>query len=144
MRRITYRKAAAVAMAAALSAALLVGCGSTAASTDSAAASTVAAESTAEDAEKTADEGDADEVAAKNCADLIDAIYVQERSARAVSGRVPLLAQGTVWLFGCLEQGVERPVLEPRLYRLGTNRKPCPAGGKCRAGPCAGLEALCQ
>ena len=42
MRRITYRKAAAVAMAAALSAALLVGCGSTAASTDSAATSTVA------------------------------------------------------------------------------------------------------
>ena len=81
MRRITYKKAAAVAMAAALSAALLVGCGSTAASTDSAAASTVAGESTAEDAEKTADEGDADEVAAKNCADLIDAIYVQERSA---------------------------------------------------------------
>ena len=81
MRRITYRKAAAVAMAAALSAALLVGCGSTAASTDSAAASTVVAESTAEDAEKTADEEDADEVAAKNCADLIDAIYVQERSA---------------------------------------------------------------
>ena len=81
MRRITYRKAAAVAMAAALSAALLVGCGSTAASTDSVAASTVADESTAEDAEKTADEGDADEVAAKNCADLIDAIYVQERSA---------------------------------------------------------------
>ena len=85
MRRITYKKAAAVAMAAALSAALLVGCGSTAASTDSAAASIVAdesaAESTAEDAEKTADEGDADEVAAKNCADLIDAIYVQERSA---------------------------------------------------------------
>ena len=81
MRRITYKKAAAVAMAAALSAALLVGCGSTAASTDSAASSTVADESTAEDAEKTADEGDADEVAAKNCADLIDAIYVQERSA---------------------------------------------------------------
>ena len=81
MRRITYKKAAAVAMAAALSVALLVGCGSTAASTDSAAASTVADESTAEDAEKTADEGDADEVAAKNCADLIDAIYVQERSA---------------------------------------------------------------
>ena len=81
MRRITYRKAAAVAMAAALSAALLVGCGSTAASTDSAAASTVADESAAEDAEKTADEEDADEVAAKNCADLIDAIYVQERSA---------------------------------------------------------------
>ena len=81
MRRNHHSKAAAVAMAAALSAALLVGCGSTAASTDSAAASTVASESAAEDAESTADEGDADEVAAKNCADLIDAIYVQERSA---------------------------------------------------------------
>ena len=63
---------------------------------------------------------------------------------RAVSGCVPPLAQGTVQLFGSLEQGVERPVLESRLYRLGTNRKPCPAGGKCRAGSCAGLEALCQ
>ena len=81
MRRITYRKAAAVAMAAALSAALLVGCGSTAASTDSAAASTVAGESAAESTAEDAGEGDADEVAAKNCADLIDAIYVQERSA---------------------------------------------------------------
>ena len=81
MRRITYRKAAAVAMAAALSAALLVGCGNTAVSTDSAAASTVADESTAESTAEDADEGDADEVAAKNCADLIDAIYVQERSA---------------------------------------------------------------
>ena len=81
MRRITYKKAAAVAMAAALSAALLVGCGSTAASTDSAAASTVADESAAESTAEDADEGDADEVAAKNCADLIDAIYVQERSA---------------------------------------------------------------
>ena len=81
MRRITYKKAAAVAMAAALSAALLVGCGSTATSTDSAAASTVADESTAESTAEDADEGDADEVAAKNCADLIDAIYVQERSA---------------------------------------------------------------
>ena len=80
MKRPTYKKAAAVAMAAALSAALLVGCGSTATSTDSAAASTVVGESTAEDAEKTADEGDADEVAAKKCADLIDAIYVQERT----------------------------------------------------------------
>ena len=81
MRRITYKKAAAVAMAAALSAALLVGCGSTATSTDSAAASTVADESAAESTAEDADEGDADEVAAKNCADLIDAIYVQERSA---------------------------------------------------------------
>ena len=79
MRRINWKKPAAVAAALALSTALLAGCGSTAASSDSAAESTVAseAESTAEDA---ADEGDADEVAAKNCADLIDAIYVQERT----------------------------------------------------------------
>ena len=51
-------------------------CGSTAASSDSVAESTAVSESTAEEAE----EGDADEVAAKNCADLIDAIYVQERT----------------------------------------------------------------
>ena len=83
MRRITYKKAAAVAMAAALSAALLVGCGSTAASTLPRAPSPTKAPQKAPQRmqKKTADEGDADEVAAKNCADLIDAIYVQERSA---------------------------------------------------------------
>ena len=77
MRRINWKKPAAVAAALALSTALLAGCGSNAASSDSVADSTVAseAESTAEDAEE-----DADEVAAKNCADLIDAIYVQERT----------------------------------------------------------------
>ena len=78
MRRINWKKPAAVAAALALSTALLVGCGSTAASSDSMAESTTVSESesTAEEAE----EGDADEVAAKNCADLIDAIYVQERT----------------------------------------------------------------
>ena len=76
MRRINWKKPAAVAAALALSTALLAGCGSTAASSDSVAASTAVCESTAEEAE----EGDADEVAAKNCADLIDAIYVQERT----------------------------------------------------------------
>ncbi|WP_455501128.1 sirohydrochlorin cobaltochelatase [Gemmiger sp.] len=84
MRKITHKKAAAVAMAAALSAALLAGCGSTAATTDSVAesTSTAASESTAaESTEETADESTADEAAAKNCADLIDAIYVQERTA---------------------------------------------------------------
>ncbi len=65
-----------MAAALALSTALLAGCGSTAASSDSVAESTAVSESTAEEAE----EGDADEVAAKNCADLIDAIYVQERT----------------------------------------------------------------
>ena len=76
MRRINWKKSAAVAAALALSTALLAGCGSTAASSDSVAESTAVSESTAEEAE----EGDADEVAAKNCADLIDAIYVQERT----------------------------------------------------------------
>ena len=76
MRRINWKKPAAVAAALALSTALLAGCGSTAASSDSVAESTAVSESTEEEAE----EGDADEVAAKNCADLIDAIYVQERT----------------------------------------------------------------
>ena len=82
MRKINHKKVAAVAAALALSTALLAGCGSTAATTDSVAESTAASESesTAESTEEVADEGDADEVAAKNCADLIDAIYVQERN----------------------------------------------------------------
>ena len=80
MRRINWKKPAAVATALALSTALLAGCGSTAASSDSVAESTVASESEAESTAEDAEEGDADEVAAKNCADLIDAIYVQERT----------------------------------------------------------------
>ena len=78
MRRIHYKKPAAVLATLALTTALLAGCGSTAATTDSVAEST-ASESEAV-SEATAEEGDADEVAAKNCADLIDAIYVQERN----------------------------------------------------------------
>ena len=80
MRRINWKKPAAVAAALALTTALLAGCGSTAATSDSAAESTSASESEVESTEETADEGEADEVAAKNCADLIDAIYVQERN----------------------------------------------------------------
>ena len=84
MRKINHKKVTAVAAALALSAALLAGCGATATSTDSAAESTAASESTAQSTEEAAaeteTEGDADEVAAKNCADLIDAIYVQERT----------------------------------------------------------------
>ena len=78
MRRINWKKSAAMAAALALSTALLAGCGSAAASSGSVEESAAVSEteSTAEDAE----EGDADEVAAKNCADLIDAIYVQERT----------------------------------------------------------------
>ena len=66
--------------ALALAAALLAGCG---AASDSMAASSAPAESEAVSTEtpaESADEGDADEVAAKKCADLIDAIYVQERT----------------------------------------------------------------
>ena len=80
MRKRNHKKPAAVLAALALTTALLAGCGSTAATTESTAESTAASESKAVSSEETADEGDADEVAAKNCADLIDAIYVQERN----------------------------------------------------------------
>ena len=84
MRKSNHKKVTAVAAALALSAALLAGCGSTAATTESTVESTAASESeeavSEATSEETADEGDADEVAAKNCADLIDAIYVQERT----------------------------------------------------------------
>ena len=81
MKHNNLKKPAAVLTALALAAALLAGCG---AASDSMAASSAPAESEAVSTEtpaESADEGDADEVAAKNCADLIDAIYVQERSA---------------------------------------------------------------
>ena len=80
MKRNNLKKPAAVLTALALAAALLAGCG---AASDSMAASSAPAESEAVSTEtpaESADEGDADEVAAKNCADLIDAIYVQERT----------------------------------------------------------------
>ena len=80
MRKRNHKKPAAVLAALALTTALLAGCGSTAATAESTAESTAASESEAVSSEETADEGDADEVAAKNCADLIDAIYVQERT----------------------------------------------------------------
>ena len=82
MRKFTNKNAAAVVAALTLSAGLLAGCGSnsgTASSTETTAAST-AAETTAAAETEAAEEGDADEMAAKNCADLIDAIYVQERT----------------------------------------------------------------
>lgn len=82
MRRFTNKNAAAVVAALTLSAGLLAGCGSnsgTGSSTETTAASTAAETSAAAETEA-AEEGDADEMAAKNCADLIDAIYVQERT----------------------------------------------------------------
>ena len=74
MRKRNIRKAAAALTALALCAGVLSGCGGTASSTASSAASSSAAASSEASGE------DADEAAAKNVADLIDAIYVQERN----------------------------------------------------------------
>ena len=74
MRKRNIQKTAAVLTALALCAGVLTGCGasgSTAASSTSTASSAAASEVSSEEA---------DEVAAKNVADLIDAIYVQERN----------------------------------------------------------------
>ena len=74
MRKRNIQKTAAVLTALALCAGVMTGCGasgSTAASSTSAASSAAASEVSSEEA---------DEVAAKNVADLIDAIYVQERN----------------------------------------------------------------
>ena len=74
MRKRNIRKAAAALTALALCAGVLSGCGGAASSTASSAASS----STAASSEASGE--DADEAAAKNVADLIDAIYVQERN----------------------------------------------------------------
>ena len=73
MRKLETKKLAAAVTALALCAGVLTGCGGAASGTASSAASSTAASSEASSE-------DADEAAAKNVADLIDAIYVQERS----------------------------------------------------------------
>ena len=75
MRKLNWKKTVAVSAALALCVGTLAGCGSSASS--STAASSEAASSTAV-SEVSSEE--ADEMAAKNVADLIDAIYVQERN----------------------------------------------------------------
>ena len=75
MRKLNWKKTVAVSAALALCVGTLAGCGSSASS--STAASSEAASSTAA---SEASSEEADEVAAKNVADLIDAIYVQERN----------------------------------------------------------------
>ena len=75
MRKLNWKKTVAVSAALALCIGTLAGCGSSASS--STAASSEAASSTA--ASEVGSE-EADEMAAKNVADLIDAIYVQERN----------------------------------------------------------------
>ena len=75
MRKLNWKKTVAVSAALALCVGTLAGCGGSASS--STAASSEAASSTAV-SEVSSEE--ADEMAAKNVADLIDAIYVQERN----------------------------------------------------------------
>ena len=75
MRKLNWKKTVAVSAALALCVGTLAGCGSSASS--STAASSKATSSTA--ASEVSSE-EADEMAAKNVADLIDAIYVQERN----------------------------------------------------------------
>ena len=75
MHKLNWKKTVAVSAALALCVGTLAGCGSSASS--STAASSEAASSTA--ASEVSSE-EADEMAAKNVADLIDAIYVQERN----------------------------------------------------------------
>ena len=75
MRKRTIHKAAAAVTALALCAGVLTGCGGAASST---AASSTASSAAASSSEVSSEEADA--LAAQNVADLIDAIYVQERS----------------------------------------------------------------
>ena len=74
MRKRSIHKAAAALTALALCAGVLTGCGGAASSTTASGAASSAAASSEVSSEE------ADELAAKNVADLIDAIYVQERN----------------------------------------------------------------
>ena len=73
MKKRNIRKTAAALTALALCAGVLTGCGGAASGTASSVAASSAASSEASDA-------DADALAAQNVADLIDAIYVQQRT----------------------------------------------------------------
>ncbi len=81
MRKFMNKNAVAAAAALALSAGLLAGCGAGSSTGSTTAAETTVAAETEAESTAAEEEGDADEMAAKNCADLIDAIYVQERTA---------------------------------------------------------------
>ena len=72
MRKIETKKLAAAVTALALCAGVLTGCGGAASSTASSTAASAASSAASSE--------EADEMAAKNVADLIDAIYVQERN----------------------------------------------------------------
>ncbi len=80
MRKFMNKNAVAAAVALALSAGLLAGCGAGSSTGSTTAAETTVATETEAESTAAEEEGDADEMAAKNCADLIDAIYVQART----------------------------------------------------------------
>ncbi len=80
MRKFMNKNAVAAAAALALSAGLLAGCGAGSSTGSTTAAETTVAAETEAESTAAEEEGDADEMAAKNCADLIDAIYVQART----------------------------------------------------------------
>ncbi len=80
MRKFMNKNAVAAAAALALSAGLLAGCGAGSSTGSTTAAETTVATETEAETTAAEEEGDADEMAAKNCADLIDAIYVQART----------------------------------------------------------------
>ena len=80
MRKIETKKLAAAVTALALCAGVLTGCGGAASSTASSSSTAASSEAASSTAASEVSSEEADEMAAKNVADLIDAIYVQERN----------------------------------------------------------------
>ena len=78
MSKLTWKKTAALVMAVTMLTIAAAGCGNNASSSASSEESSTS--STVESSAASATEEETDEMAAKNVADLIDAIYVQERN----------------------------------------------------------------
>ena len=78
MSKLTWKKTAALVMAVTMLTTAAAGCGNNASSSASSEESSTS--STVESSAESATEEETDEMAAKNVADLIDAIYVQERN----------------------------------------------------------------
>ena len=78
MSKLTWKKTAALVMAVTMLTTAAAGCGNNASSSASSEESSTS--STVESSAASATEEETDEMAAKNVADLIDAIYVQERN----------------------------------------------------------------
>ena len=78
MSKLTWKKTAALVMTVTMLTTAAAGCGNNASSSASSEESSTS--STVESSAASATEEETDEMAAKNVADLIDAIYVQERN----------------------------------------------------------------